>query len=296
MNGAKSSTVKGAGPLAGAEAAVIGKQARGKRPGAFGSFFQKYNILPSLLFFVLWELFSRVNETVKFFNPNFLPAPTVLLSEGWELAKTGIITDSILSSTVRILLGFVIGSAAAVALGVVMSKFKAVERWFSPILNLVGPIPALALLPLFIIWFGIGEFPKVLLIAWTTFIPVLVYTLDGFKSVPSTLIRSALSLGATERQIFTRVMLPSAIPNFLVGAQVSLGLSFSALIVSEMMGAKDGLGYIIVDARNYLNTTNMFIAIILIGLEYSLLSYLLKLVERRITAWRKGGLRDAIEK
>lgn len=300
MKGAKLSTttVKEAGAASPAlgGASVINKQTRGKRPSAIHSFFQKYNILPSILFFVFWELFSRVNETAKFFNPNFLPAPTVLLAEGWELAKTGIITDSLISSTIRIALGFVIGSAVAVGLGVIMSKFKTVERWFSPILNLVGPIPTLALLPLFIIWFGIGEFPKVLLIAWTTFIPVLVYTLDGFKSVPSTLIRSALSLGASERQVFTRVMLPSAIPNFLVGAQVSLGLSFSALIVSEMMGAKSGLGYIIVDARNYFKISNMFIAIILIGLEYSLFSYLLKLVEKRVMVWRKGGLRDAIEK
>lgn len=298
MNGAKLSTVKDTGSMQASRTGTtaISKQARGKRPSAMNQFFQKYNILPSIMFFVFWELFSRVNETAKFFNPNFLPAPTVLLSEGWELAKTGIITDSLISSTIRIALGFVIGSAVAVGVGVIMSKFKTVERWFSPILNLVGPIPTLALLPLFIIWFGIGEFPKVLLIAWTTFIPVLVYTLDGFKSVPSTLIRSALSLGATERQIFTRVMLPSAIPNFLVGAQVSLGLSFSALIVSEMMGAKSGLGYIIVDARNYFKISNMFIAIILIGLEYSLFSYLLKLVEKRVMAWRKGGLRDAIEK
>lgn len=298
MNRANWSTAKDTGgqTLAGAAAPIASNKRVVKRASTISLFFQKYNVLPSLLFFVLWELFSRVNESAKFFNPNFLPAPTVLLKEGWELAKTGIITESILSSTIRILLGFVIGSAVAVGLGVVMSKFKAVERWFSPILNLVGPIPALALLPLFIIWFGIGEFPKVLLIAWTTFIPVLVYTLDGFKSVPSTLIRSALSLGATERQVFTRVMLPSAIPNFLVGAQVSLGLSFSALIVSEMMGAKSGLGYIIVDARNYFKITNMFVAIILIGLEYSFLSYLLKLVEKRVMVWRKGGLRDAIEK
>lgn len=298
MNGAKLSTVKDTGSMQDSRTGTtaISKQVRGKRPSAMNQFFQKYNILPSIMFFVFWELFSRVNETAKFFNPNFLPAPTLLLSEGWELAKTGIITDSLISSTIRIALGFVIGSAVAVGVGVIMSKFKTVERWFSPILNLVGPIPTLALLPLFIIWFGIGEFPKVLLIAWTTFIPVLVYTLDGFKSVPSTLIRSALSLGATERQIFTRVMLPSAIPNFLVGAQVSLGLSFSALIVSEMMGAKSGLGYIIVDARNYFKISNMFIAIILIGLEYSLFSYLLKLVEKRVMAWRKGGLRDAIEK
>lgn len=256
----------------------------------------QWTILPSILFFVLWELFSRINSSIKLFNPKFLPAPTELIMEGIELAKTGIILDSLVASTLRIIVGFTIGSIIALLVGVLMSKFKAVEYWLSPILNLVGPIPALALLPLFIIWFGIGEFPKVLLIAWTTFIPVLVYTLDGFKAVPSTLIRSALSLGATERQIFMRVMLPSAFPNFLVGAQVSLGLSFGALIVSEMMGANSGLGYIIVDARNYFKISNMFVAIILIGLEYSLLSYLLKLVERKALAWRKNGLRDAIEK
>lgn len=256
----------------------------------------RWTFIPSVLLFVCWELFSRANESLKLFNPNFLPAPTVLLQEGIELAKTGIILDSILASTFRIVVGFMIGCVAALAVGVIMSKYRAAEYWLSPVLNMIGPIPALALLPLFIIWFGIGEFPKVLLIAWTTFIPVLVYTLDGFKSVPSTLVRSAMSLGASERQIFARVMLPSAFPNFLVGAQVSLGLSFSALIVSEMMGAKSGLGYIIVDARNYFKISNMFIAIILIGLEYSLFSYLLKLVERKALAWRKGGLRDAVQK
>ncbi|MBD2848525.1 ABC transporter permease [Paenibacillus sp. IB182496] len=264
--------------------------------GKWSRFLQKYNLLPTLLFFVIWELFSRLNASIELFNPRFLPAPSVLVQEAWRLAESGVLLESIAASTVRILIGFVIGCVAAVGIGVLMSKFRLVELWFSPILNLVGPIPALALLPLFIIWFGIGEFPKILLIAWTTFIPVLVYTVDGFKSVPSTLIRSALSLGASERQVFMRVMLPSAIPNFLVGAQVSLGLSFSALIVSEMMGADSGLGYIIVDARNYFKITNMFVAIILIGLEYSLFAYALRLVERRVMAWRKGGLRDAVEK
>jgi len=271
---------------------VPGKPVAARKPFSI----QQWTIIPSILFFVLWEIFSRINGSIKFFNPNFLPAPSVLFQEAIELAKTGIIVDSIVSSTIRIMIGFTLGCIAALVLGVLMSKFKSVEFWLSPVLNLVGPIPGLALLPLFIIWFGIGEFPKVLLIAWTTFIPVLVYTLDGFKSVPSTLVRSALSLGASERQIFTKVMLPSAFPNFLVGAQVSLGLSFGALIVSEMMGAKSGLGYIIVDARNYFKISNMFIAIILIGLEYSLFSYLLKLVERRVLAWRRGGLREAVQK
>ena len=254
------------------------------------------NMLPILLFFIAWEMFGRLNLDFNWINPLFLPPPTMIVMDGLALAQTGMITSSIISSTFRILAGFGLGCVAAVLMGVIMSRYRFVENWISPIINLVGPIPALALLPLFIIWFGIGEFPKILLIAWSTFIPVLVYTLDGLKSVNSTLIRSALSLGANQRQIFTRVILPSAIPNILVGIEVSLGLSFSALVVSEMMGAENGLGYIIVDARNYFKISNMFVAIILIGLEYSLFAYLLKKMKNRILFWRKGGAHAAIEK
>lgn len=256
----------------------------------------KAGLLPILVFFLLWEAFSRLNERVELFNPTFLPAPSAILQEMWALSKTGLVQESLQASTVRILLGFSIGLILAVVVGVVMNKYRAVDYWLSPILNLLGPIPALALLPIFIIWFGIGEMPKVLLIAWTTFIPVLTNTLDGLKSVNPLLIRSALCLGAKERHIFWRVVFPSAIPSIFVGAQVSLGLGFSSLIVSEMMGAKSGLGYIIVDARNYFKMGNMFVAIILIGLEFSILSYLLKILERRMVSWRQNGVRNAIEK
>jgi len=283
----QSAILQGAAPPAAAGASV--RKAK-RRPARWSS------VAPFLAFFAAWELFSRLNASVELFNPLFLPAPSVIAVNAWELAKTGIIVDSIVSSTIRIVEGFAIGTVAAIALGMLMSRFRHVETWMSPVLHLTGPIPALALLPLFIIWFGIGEFPKVLLIAWTTFIPMLTYTLDGLKSVNPLLIRSATSLGASQRQIFARVILPSAVPNILVGAQVGLGLAFSSLIVSEMMGAPNGLGYIIVDARNYFKISNMFVAIVLIGLEYSLFSFLLKLIERRVMSWRKGGIREALEK
>ncbi|MFD1956146.1 ABC transporter permease [Paenibacillus thailandensis] len=266
-------------------------QLRGKnKTWTFSSF------VPYIAIFLLWEILSRLNIAAHWFNPLFFPPPTEVIRNGWQLAQTGIIADSLWSSTLRIAQGFLLGTVTAIAIAMFMSRFRIVEFWISPLLNLTGPIPALALLPLFIIWFGIGEFPKVLLIAWTTFVPMLTYTLDGLKSVNPLLIRSATSLGASQRQIFTRVILPSAIPNILVGSQVGLGLAFSALIVSEMMGASSGLGYIIVDARNYFKISNMFVAIVLIGLEYSLFSQLLKLVERRVMSWRKGGIRDALGK
>lgn len=252
--------------------------------------------IPYVVIFVVWELFARFNIAVQLFNPLFLPPPTEVIYNAGVLAQTGIISESLWSSTLRILQGFLLGTVLAIGVAMVMSRFRHVEFWMAPLLNLTGPIPALALLPLFIIWFGIGEIPKVLLIAWTTFVPMLTYTLDGLKSVNPLLIRSATSLGASQRQIFTRVILPSAIPNILVGSQVGLGLAFSALIVSEMMGASSGLGYIIVDARNYFKISNMFVAIVFIGLEYSLFSQLLKLVEKRVMSWRKGGIRDALGK
>lgn len=260
------------------------------------NFRDRVGLIPICVFFLLWEAISRLNTSWELFNPNFLPAPTAILQEMWALAKTGVIYESVMSSTVRILLGFTLGLALAVIVGVFMNKFRAVEYWLSPVLNLLGPIPSLALLPIFIIWFGIGEFPKVLLITWTTFIPVLTNTLDGLKSVNPTLIRSALCLGAKERHVFWKVIFPSAIPSIFVGAQVSLGLGFSSLIVSEMMGAKSGLGYIIVDARNYFKMSNMFVAIVLIGLEFSIMSYLLKVLEKKTVTWRKNGVRSAIEK
>ena len=253
-------------------------------------------LLPIVLFFVLWEIVSRSNNAMEWFNPVFLPAPSVVAHDGWLLGKEGIILDSLLSSTQRIVAGFLIGTAAAIVVAVWMSRFAVVEYWLGPILNLLGPIPALALLPIFIIWLGIGEFPKIILIAWTTFVPMLAYTLDGLKSVQPALIRSALSLGASQRHIFFKVTLPSSLPNVLVGAQVSLGLAFSSLIVSEMMGARSGLGFIIVDARNFFKMSNMFVAIVLIGLEYSVLSFLLKRLERRVVRWRGDGIRSAVEK
>ncbi|WP_199617625.1 ABC transporter permease [Paenibacillus alkalitolerans] len=268
-----------------------------RKPIGFIEKTAKYKgLIPILVFFLLWEMVSTVNGRLSLFNPIFLPAPTDILKEGWLLAQSGLILDSVVSSTIRIIAGFMAGLVCAVFAGVLMNKYRTVEYWISPVLNLLGPIPALALLPIFIIWFGIGEFPKILLIAWTTFIPVLANTLEGLKSVNPVLIRSALCLGASERHIFFKVILPSAIPSIFVGAQVSLGLGFSSLIVSEMMGAKSGLGYIIVDARNYFKMSNMFVAIVLIGLEFSFLSYLLKVLERRLVTWRKNGVRSAVEK
>lgn len=253
-------------------------------------------MLPIISFFILWELVTRLNSIFELTNPLFFPPPTVILERAWELTQSGLLLSSLGSSTIRILLGFLIGMIFAVALALVMGRVKIVEQWLTPIINMIGPIPALALLPLFIIWFGIGEVPKVFLIAWTSFFPILTNMVVGLNSVNSNLIRSALSLGASNHQIYKKVIIPSTLPSLLAGCQISLGLGFSALVVSEMMGTTSGLGFMIVDARNYFKITDMYVAIILIGIEYSLFSLLFKKIDRQFLSWKNDGFHKAVEK
>jgi len=258
---------------------------------------KKYlHAIPIISFFVLWEVITRLNINFSIVNPVFFPPPSLIFLNGVELFHSGLIIDSIVSSTIRIVIGFAIGVLLGVIAALLIGRVEKIEFWFMPVFNMIGPIPALALLPLFIIWFGIGEIPKIILIAWTTFFPVMTNTIDGIKSVHSSYIRSALSLGANDRQIFKKIIIPSTLPNIFTGCQISLGLAFSALVVSEMMGAKSGLGYIIVDARNYMKILNMYVAIILIGIEYSLFSLLLKVIEKKLLKWRTGGFENAVEK
>lgn len=252
--------------------------------------------IPIIAFFIVWELITRLNLAFAWANPKFFPPPSLVILEMVNMIQNGMLIDSVFSSTLRVLAGLSIGIILGVLCALIIGKSKRLDYWVSPILNLVGPIPALAILPLFIIWFGIGELPKIILITWTVFFPVLTNTLEGIKSVNPVLVRSALSLGASDRQIYQRIIFPSVLPSILAGCQISLGLAFSALVVSEMLGATSGLGYIIVDARNYFKLTNMYVAIIVIGIEYSLFSYGLKLIERRLLSWRKSGYVNAIEK
>lgn len=249
-----------------------------------------------LAFFLAWQLAATYNAARHLFNPVFLPSPTMVLAAGRDLVRAGVLHLHILQSAGRLVIGFGAGAAAAVGVGILIGRSRRLESVAAPLLDMIGPIPPFALLPMFIIWFGVGELPKVVFIAYATFLPILAYTVDGVKSVNPLLIRSAYSLGASEVQIFRRVVLKSALPNIFVGMRVSLALAFSALVVAEMIGADAGLGYLIIDSRNFFRMANMFLAASLIGIEYSLFSLLLGRIEARLFRWRKGGFAHALER
>ena len=254
-----------------------------------------YKIFSLLFFFGLWQLISYLNSLNEWFNPVFLPSPAMVIETAYNYIIDGTLIGHIGMSFYRMIVGFVIGVVIAVALGILIATKRDFDNIFSPILNLVGPIPVFAFLPMFLIWFGIGESSKIALIAYATFVPLITYVIDGIKNTDPVLIRSARSLGATPFQVFTKVIFKSAMPHIFAGMKISLALTFSALVVAEMMGASEGLGYIIVNAKNWFKMADMFLAATLIGLEYTFFYGILTLIEKRLFRWKKVGMSKAVE-
>lgn len=255
-----------------------------------------YKALALFYFFCIWELISYLNAQNGWFNPVFLPSPVTVVETGWAYLMDGTLVLHIGMSFYRMITGFLIGVVAALVVGIMIAMSRSWDNILSPIINMVGPIPVFAFLPMFLIWFGIGEASKITLIAYATFIPMLIYIIGGIRETDPLLIRSAKSLGATESQIFTKVILNSAMPKIFEGMKMSLALTFSALVVAEMMGATTGLGYIIVNAKNWFKMADMFLAATLIGLEYTIFYAFLSLLEKKIFAWKNVGNSSAVEK
>ena len=255
-----------------------------------------YKALSLFLFFCIWEFISYMNAQNGWFNPVFLPSPVTVLETAYDYLLDGTLFMHIGVSFYRMITGFVLGVAAALIIGIWVAMSRDADNILSPVLNMIGPIPVFAFLPMFLIWFGIGEASKIALIAYSTFVPMMIYIVNGIKETDPLLIRSAKSLGASDYQVFTKVILNSALPKIFEGMKISLALTFSALVVAEMMGASSGLGYIIVNAKNWFKMADMFMAATLIGLEYTVFYAFLSLIEKHLFRWRNVGSSKAVEK
>lgn len=250
--------------------------------------------LSIVAFLMIWQSFCMYNETAEMINPVFLPSPLQVFQTMLQYLKDGSLFEHVSASMIRIFEGYFLGIGIAIVLGYFMARLRIMNDILDPLLGIFGSIPPYAFCPLFIIWFGIGETSKIFLITYTTLLPMIGYVVQGVRSVDPLLMRSAKSLGATEVQVFARVLVPSALPYVLNGMKVCLGLTFSALIVAEMMGASTGLGYIIVNARNWFLVSDMFLSLALIALIYTIIKQIICLLEARLLKWKHSGM-DAIE-
>ena len=222
-------------------------------------------------------------------EPLFLPSPQAVLARGWQLLGEGYMNASLWqhlgASLGRISLGLLAAVLTAVPLGIAIGRHRIVRGIFDPLIEFYRPIPPLAYLPLIVIWCGIGELSKVLLIYLAIFAPVAIATATGVRNVDPTKLRAAQSLGATQAQLIRHVILPSALPDILTGVRIGLGVGWSTLVAAELIAATEGLGFMVQSAAQFLVTDVVILGILVIALIAFALELGLRALQRKLVPW-----------
>ena len=237
----------------------------------------------------LWAVVSFGNARLGVVNPVLLPTPGDVLAVGLETARDGQLHRHLLTSLGRVAEGFGLAALAALALGILAGMCLPLRLVVEPIVEFVRPIPPLAFLPMFLVWFGLGEASKVAFIGYTTFFPMFVAIAASVLQVDVMLLRAAASLGASRADLIRRVVLPAALPGIIVALRVGVGLALFVIVGAEFMGADAGLGHLIMEGRTFFNPAQIVMGALLLGLLGSLLNALLLAAERRLSGGRAAA-------
>ncbi|MEY0230956.1 aliphatic sulfonate ABC transporter permease SsuC [Providencia manganoxydans] len=236
---------------------------------------------------VIWQF----SVSTGWLSNRILPEPLQVMHAGWGLIKSGELWTNMAVSTLRASIGFIIGGTIGLILGLITGLSRLGETLLDSSIQMIRNIPHLALIPLVILWFGIDEKAKIFLVALGTFFPIYLNTLHGIKHLERGLIEMARSYGLSGYQLFHHVIFPGALPSILVGIRFSLGLMWLTLIVAETISANAGIGYLAMNAREFLRTDIVVFTIIvyaLLGKTADWLTYLLEVVLLRWhPAWQK---------
>jgi NitT/TauT family transport system permease protein len=250
---------------------------------------------------VVWEVASRYHV----FSPQALPAPSQVFMkwidyarphEPYDAAQTsyliwifsGELPHDLWATFFRVLIGFMIGAGLALPLGLFMGNFERIYQLFNPLIQVLRPIPPIAYVPLSILWFGLGNPPAFFLISLGAFFPVLMNTISGVRNVDAIYIRAARNLGASRMTLFGRVIMPSAMPHILTGLRVGVGVAFICVIVAEMIAVNNGLGYRILEAREYFWSDKIIAGMITIGLLGLAIDTVMSRINNYLLRWHRG--------
>jgi taurine transport system permease protein len=222
-------------------------------------------------------------------EPLFLPPPYAVLQKGWLLATTGYMDSTLWqhlgASLSRIGLGLGFAVLTAVPVGIAIGHNRIARGILDPLIEFYRPIPPLAYLPLIVIWCGIGELSKVLLIYLAIFAPIAIATATGVRTVDPAKLRAAQSLGATRAQLIRHVIVPSALPDILTGVRIGLGVGWSTLVAAELIAATSGLGFMVQSAAQFLVTDVVVLGILVIALIAFVMEMGLRALQRKLVPW-----------
>ncbi|MCX7923555.1 MAG: ABC transporter permease [Clostridia bacterium] len=242
-----------------------------------------YSLLAVAIFLLIWEFIPKLGLADTTFLPPFSKVAAAL----WKLTVTGVLFKHLIISLQRAVLGFGLGLLISIPLGLLIGWFKGVERFVDPLLQTFRQTSALALFPVFILLFGIGEVSKVAIIFWSVQWPILLNTISGVKSVEPLLIKSARSMGASSFTLLLKVIVPGAFPSIFTGIRLSATYSILILIAAEMIGSNAGLGFLLYESEIKFEIPEMYAAIVTMSLLGLAVNYLLVAVGGRLTRWKE---------
>ena len=218
-------------------------------------------------------------------NPGLVPPPPTIVETFFAEWRSGDLLANTAASLQRVLIGYVIGAGLALVLGALAGWFRWWGYILNPIIDALRPIPALAYIPLVIVWVGIGEPSRIIIIALAVFKPIVVNARAGMQEVASIYVDAARTLGASKWRVFTTVAVPSAVPYFIAGMRTGVSTGFLALVAAELIAAPSGLGFMIQNAGQYFRTDVTIVGIIVIGLLGAFLDQIASRAGRALTAW-----------
>lgn len=259
------------------------------KPSVFWSIRQEFPHWLSLLLIafslavplLLWALFSYSGWV----TPMFLPTPTAVLKSGWEMLSQDNLIIDVFVSCGRVLGGFILAGVIGVPVGIAMGTFYSMESLFAPLVGTMRYMPVMAFVPLIVIWAGLGEVAKVLIIFLGVILYNAIMVADAVKFIPNEIINVAYTLGANRRDVLTKVIIPATFPSILDTLRVNISGAWNYLVIAELVAARSGLGFKIVQAQRFLQTEKVLFCITLIGLIGLLIDYGLKWLSSILTPW-----------
>jgi NitT/TauT family transport system permease protein len=241
-------------------------------------------VVALLALVVLWEVVARLGWVPVL----FLPSPLGVLGEAGEMLRSGELLGHLAASLWRLLLGFTLGAALGIVVGVAVGFFAMAEALGTPVIAATFPIPTIALLPLLILWLGLGEPSKVAVIALGVFFPMAINTFTGVRQADPLLLRAAVAFGARRWSIIRKVVLPSALPMVFAGLRLGAGTALLLLVAAEMIAVESGIGFLVLHAGNLMQTTKLMVGIVVLSLLGVASHWGLARLERAAVPWRTG--------
>ena len=221
-----------------------------------------WGIVPVIIFLILWEIIARINLISGHFP---FPPFSIVDAEFYYLSANGVLGNNFLSSFFRVLIGFSFGTIAGLCIGILMGWKTIIDKALNPIISLIYPIPALGWLPLLMLWLGIGEILPIAIIFICSFFPILYNTSTGIKTIDKNYIHVAKSLGASNREILTSIVIPLALPNIFTGLKLESGMAWRVIIAAEMVAIPTGISALMMRAESLMRIDIIIVCLIILA-------------------------------